>query len=138
VVVRYISPLQVAAFVALQSEDARGGETRAAMSSPVHPPVHPRGELKVVKRLPARYDEELQDLKKLLADGLLTEEFYVAEVKYVLVQDTRPAIAHGKKRTVAPRGTTHVVARLGDGCGGAGKRAAVSLQCSRASKLPRV
>ena len=91
-----------------------------------------------VKRLPARYDEELQDLKKLLTDGLLTEEFYVAEVKYVLVRDTRPAITHGKKRTVAPRGTTHAVARLGDGCGGAGKRAAVSLQCSRASKLARV
>ena len=115
------------------------------MSSPVHPALETqqprqrqRGELKVVKRLPARYDEELQDLKKLLADGLLTEEFYVAEVKYVLVRDTRPAITHGKKRTVAPRGTTHAVARLGDGCGGAGKRAAVSLQCSRASKLARV
>ena len=115
------------------------------MSSPVHPaglenerPQQQRGELKVVKRLPARYDEELQDLKKLLTDGLLTEEFYMAEVKYVLVQDTRPAIAHGKKRTVAPRGTTHAVARLGDGCGGAGKRAAVSLPCSRASKLARV
>ena len=36
----------------------------------------------MVKRLPARYDEELQDLKKLLTDGLLTEEFYMAEVKY--------------------------------------------------------
>ena len=113
------------------------------MSSPVHPAglenERPqRGELKVVKPLPARYDEELQDLKKLLTDGLLTEEFYVAEVKYVLVRDTRPAITHGKKRTVAPRGTTHAVARLGDGCGGAGKRAAVSLQCSRASKLARV
>ena len=118
------------------------------MSSPVHaaglenqPPKQQRsnsGQLKVVKRLPARYEEELQDLKKLLTDGLLTEEFYVAEVKYVLVQGTRPAIAHGKKRTVAPRGTNHAVARLGDGCGGAGKRAAVSLQCSRASKLARV
>ena len=113
------------------------------MSSPLHLALETqrptqRGELKVVKRLPARYDEELQDLKKLLTDGLLTEEFYMAEVKYVLVHDTRPAIADGKTRTVAPRGTTHAVARLDDGCGGAGKRAAVSLRCSRASKLARV
>lgn len=57
------------------------------MSSPLHLALETqrptqRGELKVVKRLPARYDEELQDLKKLLTDGLLTEEFYMAEVKY--------------------------------------------------------
>ena len=45
------------------------------------------------ERLRGYRSAELQDLQELLADRLLTEETYRAEVKYVLGQDSSPAIA---------------------------------------------
>lgn len=48
------------------------------------------------ERLRSYRSAELQDLQELLADGLLTEELYRAEVKYVLGQDPIPAIAHAR------------------------------------------
>ena len=45
------------------------------------------------ERLRGYRSAELQDLQELLADRLLTEELYRAEVKYVLGQEPSPAIA---------------------------------------------
>jgi len=45
------------------------------------------------ERLRGYRSAELQDLQELLADRLLTEETYRAEVKYVLGQDSSPVIA---------------------------------------------
>ena len=48
------------------------------------------------ERLRGYRSAELQDLQELLADRLLTEEVYRAEVRYVLGQDTSPAIDHAR------------------------------------------